>query len=49
MTDFDIVQLISTVGFPIVAFLLMYYQNTKTLANNTQALKELTISLRGRK
>jgi len=44
---------ISTVGFPIVAFLLMFYQGNKTikdstkgLKENTEILKELCIQLR---
>lgn len=45
----DWLQAISTVGFPIVAFLLMYYHNTKTVAKLTVAINELKEELvRGR-
>lgn len=36
-----VAQLISTVGFPIAAFLLMYYSQEKTLKELTKALDEL--------
>jgi len=42
----DIWQAISTVGFPIVAFLLMFYQSNTTIKANTTALKELTLILK---
>lgn len=49
-----ITQLISTVGFPIVMCLLMYFQNKNTIENmkssideNTKALKELLQKLGG--
>jgi hypothetical protein len=32
---------INAVGFPIVAFLLMFYQSTKTIKENTKVLREL--------
>jgi len=35
-------SLISTVGFPIVAFLLMYRLVDKTIKENTSAIKALT-------
>lgn len=40
-----IVDIISNVGFPIAAFLLMWYQNTqmtKSLESNTQAITKLS-------
>ena len=37
-----VLQAISTVGFPIVAFLLMFYQSTRTIKDNTKAITELT-------
>ena len=42
----DIMQAISTVGFPIVAFLLMFWQSTKTINKNTQVINELILTLR---
>lgn len=37
----DIENLISTVGFPIAAFLLMYWMAHKQIKENTEVLKEL--------
>lgn len=34
-------QLVSTVGFPIVAFLLMYRMARDTIQENTRALNQL--------
>lgn len=42
MIEGEIISLISNVGFPIVAFLLMYYQSTKTIKQNSEALVKLT-------
>lgn len=42
----EISQMISTVGFPIVAFLLMYRMADKTIKENTKALKELAASIK---
>lgn len=39
-----ITQLVNGVGFPVAAFLLMFYQNLKlneTIDKNTQALNDL--------
>lgn len=36
-----ITQAISTVGFPIVAFLLMYRMARETIKENTEAVNEL--------
>ena len=38
----EIVELISNVGFPITAFLLMFWQSTKTIKENTQAIGKLS-------
>jgi len=45
----EILEAVKTVGFPIVAFLLMFYQQTTTIKANTEAIKNLTISLRVKK
>ena len=37
------VELIKDVGFPIAAFLLMFWFATKTLSENTKKLTELTL------
>lgn len=42
----EIIQAISSVGFPIVFCLLMFWQNTKVINKNTAAIKELTVMLR---
>lgn len=42
----ELIQSISTVGFPIVAYLLMFWLSTKTIKENTNAIRELTKSLR---
>ena len=34
-------QLISNIGFPIIAFFLMYRLAEKTIKKNTEAIKEL--------
>jgi len=44
--EITILNAISTVGFPIVAFLLMFYQSTKTIKENTKVINELIIQLR---
>lgn len=36
-----VINLISNVGFPICAFLLMYKQSNTTIKENTKALTEL--------
>tara|TARA_R100000656_G_scaffold123546_1_gene100257 strand:+ start:592 stop:738 length:147 start_codon:yes stop_codon:yes gene_type:complete len=38
----DYLDIIGSVGFPIVAFLLMYRLNEKTIKENTAAIKALT-------
>jgi len=42
----DTLGAISTVGFPIVAFLLMFYQSSTAIKKNTEAINELIIHLR---
>ena len=37
----QLIAIITQVGFPIVAFLLMYQMNRTTIKDNTTALKEL--------
>lgn len=37
----DVMGMISNVGFPIAAFLLMYRMATKTIEENTRALQDL--------
>lgn len=39
-------QFISTVGFPIVAFVLMYRMARQTIKENTEALAELQKEIR---
>lgn len=43
MTEF--VQIIKDVGFPIAAFLLMWYQSNTTIKECTQAINNLTLHL----
>jgi hypothetical protein len=42
----EIVNLISNVGFPVGAFVLMWKFATSTLKENTSAIKELTICIK---
>lgn len=52
MNDPDLLlTAISTVGFPIVAFLLMFWVTVKVIKDNTEAIKNLegTIALWMRK
>jgi len=44
-----LVEMIGSVGFPIVAFLLMYWQARTTIRENTHAINELVLELRRRK
>lgn len=37
----DIATLIQSVGFPIAAFLLMWYQSNTTIKDNTEAINKL--------
>jgi len=45
----EILMGISQVGFPIVAFLLMYYQSTRTIKENTTVLRELVVEMKRRR
>lgn len=45
----ELVEMIQIVGFPIVAFLMMYVLATKTIKENTQAIRDLTIATRREK
>lgn len=49
MIEMEILDVISNVGFPIGAFLLMWSFATKTLKENTQAIKELCILIKSKK
>ena len=42
----EITEIISAVGFPIAAFLLMFWQNTKVINKNTEAINNLCNSLK---
>jgi len=39
--EMDIISLISNVGFPIAAFLLMFWFNSKLIIKNTEAINNL--------
>jgi len=41
----DVMGMISNVGFPIAAFLLMYRLATKTMKENTEAIRDLRVQL----
>lgn len=41
MDTSEITQIISTVGFPIVAFIMMYYMCNTTIKENSQSTNEL--------
>jgi preprotein translocase subunit YajC len=43
MTEELIINTISTVGFPIVAFLLMYRSQETTIKANTEAMNNLRL------
>ncbi len=43
----EVVQIIKDVGFPIAAFLLMWYQSNTTIKECTQAINNLTLHLQG--
>ena len=44
--ELELIGLIQSVGFPIVAFLLMYHLVKDTIKDNTKAIRELTIYLK---
>lgn len=41
MEPADLTQLISTVGFPIVAFIMMYWMCNTTIKENSQSTSDL--------
>lgn len=41
----EIINAIGTIGFPIVAFLLMYKMSCETIKENTMALNEINTAL----
>lgn len=45
MAEFDILQAVGAVGFPIVAFLLVYIKSDETIKNNTQAINNNNVIL----
>lgn len=42
----EIVNIIQSVGFPIAAFLLMFWQNCTIVKENTKAIRELVSYLK---
>jgi hypothetical protein len=46
MIEASLITYIADVGFPIVAFLLMWHQSSRTIKENTQILSELVVELR---
>ena len=46
MIDEAVLQAISTIGFPIVAFLLMWYQSNSIIKKNSEAIDKLTEMIR---
>lgn len=45
----DILQAISTVGFPIVMCLILVFRLEKTINQNTKAIKELALAISTKK
>lgn len=43
----ETISFINSVGFPIVAFLLMFWLNVKVITKNTEAISNLTNYLKG--
>ena len=43
-----LLQAISVVGFPIVAFLLMYRMTETTIKDNSKAIRELTLYMKAK-
>lgn len=48
MMEGEAINLISNVGFPIGAFLLMWIFATKTLKENTSAIRELSTIIKAK-
>ena len=44
----QLIDLITQVGFPIAAFIMMFLFSSKTLKENTDAINRLTLYLQGR-
>ena len=44
--ELDVLQAISTVGFPIVMCLMMFWQSTRVIRENTKAINELSTHLK---
>ena len=49
MTYAEVITAINTVGFPIVAFLLMFYLSSKTIKENTAVMRELVEEIKRRR
>ena len=43
-----VAELIQVLGFPIVAFIMMYVLATRTIKENTKAIQELALTLKER-
>lgn len=43
------IEAVSAVGFPIAAFLLMFYHSTNVVKENTKVLQELVNLIKGRR
>lgn len=46
-TGTDMMSMVSNVGFPIAAFLLMYRLATQTIKENTRAVQDLVKMIEG--
>ena len=44
----DYLQAIGTVGFPIVAYLLLFIRQDRTIRDNTKAIKEMITIMRSK-
>ena len=47
MIEDTLLKVIGAYGFPIVAFLLIFYQSNTTIKDNTKATRELVSYLKG--
>jgi len=45
----ELISFIGTVGFPIVAFLLLFFKMDKTINGNTEAIRSLIEEIKKRK
>jgi len=41
----DLVSIVNSVGFPIAAFLLMFWQNTTIIKSNSEAMQEIKTAI----